>query len=61
VYAKDGKLVVSNNLQLKKQVSESMGIGLENIRQRSRLLTDKMVEVVTGPEKFIVSIPLIEN
>jgi hypothetical protein len=52
---------IKHNVQLKRQRSESMGIGLENIRQRSRLLTDKMVEVVTGPEKFIVSIPLIES
>jgi len=61
IYANDGKLVVSNNLQLKKQASESTGIGLENIRQRSRLLTDKLVEVVAGPEHFIVSIPLLQN
>jgi sensor histidine kinase YesM len=61
VYAKNGRLVVSNNLQLKKHVSESVGIGLENIRKRSGLLTDKVVEVVAGPEKFIVSIPLIQN
>ena len=61
IYARDGKLVVSNNLQLKKQVTESVGIGLENIRQRSRLLTDKAVEIVAGPENFMVSIPLIQN
>ncbi len=61
VFARNGRLVVSNNLQRKKHVSESVGIGLENIRQRSGLLTDKVVEVVSGPEKFIVSIPLIDN
>lgn len=61
VYAEEGKLVVRNNLQLKKQVAESVGIGLENIRQRSRLLTDKVVEVVAGPENFIVSVPLIHH
>jgi hypothetical protein len=61
IYAKDDRLVVSNNLQLKKQHIASTGIGLENIRQRSRLLTDKVVEVMAGPENFTVSIPLIEN
>ncbi|HZH36369.1 MAG TPA: histidine kinase [Flavisolibacter sp.] len=61
VYAKDDRLVVSNNLQLKKQVSESMGIGLDNIHRRSRMLTEKVVEVIAGPEKFIVTIPLIQN
>lgn len=61
IYAKGGKLVVSNNLQLKKQVTESVGIGLENIRQRSRLLTDETVDVVPGPENFMVAVPLIYN
>lgn len=61
VYASNGRLVVSNNLQLKKQVSESVGIGLENIRKRTQLLTDKLMEVAAGPENFVVSIPLIEN
>jgi LytS/YehU family sensor histidine kinase len=61
IYAKDDRLVVSNNLQLKKQVSESMGIGLDNIHRRSRMLTEKVVEVIAGPEKFIVTIPLIQN
>lgn len=61
VFAKDGQLVISNNLQLKKQVAESTGIGLENVRRRSGLLTNKPIEVVNGPENFIVAIPLIQN
>ncbi len=61
VFVREGKLVVSNNLQPKKQAAASVGIGLDNIRKRSSLLTGKLVEVVNGPENFIVSIPLIQN
>jgi LytS/YehU family sensor histidine kinase len=61
IYLENDRLVVSNNLQRKKQVTESIGLGLENVRKRSKLLTDRLVEVIAGPEKFVVSIPLIEN
>ena len=61
VYAANGKLVVSNNLQKKNQVFESTGIGLDNIRNRYKLLSDKIVEVTESTTNFTVSIPLIEN
>lgn len=61
VYADNGSLVLSNNLQVKKQVSESTGIGLENIRNRYKLLGDKEVKVTESETSFAVSIPLIEN
>jgi two-component system, LytTR family, sensor kinase len=61
VYAVNGTLVVSNNLQKKNQVFESTGIGLDNIRNRYKLLSDKIVEVTESSTNFTVSIPLIEN
>jgi two-component system, LytTR family, sensor kinase len=61
VYAVNGTLVVSNNLQKKNQVFESTGIGLDNIRNRYKLLSDKIVEVTESNTNFTVSIPLIEN
>jgi two-component system LytT family sensor kinase len=61
VYAMNGRLVVNNNLQKKNQVNESTGIGLENIRNRYKLLSDKQVEVTESGANFTVSIPLIEN
>jgi hypothetical protein len=61
LFAKNGKLVVSNNLQKKNQVNESTGIGLENIRNRYRLLGNDQVEVTENGGNFTVSIPLIEN
>jgi len=61
VYAFNGKLVVSNNLQMKNQVNESTGIGLDNIRNRYKLLGNRQVEVTENELNFTVSIPLIEN
>jgi sensor histidine kinase YesM len=61
VFAENGRLVVTNNLQKKNQIIESTGIGLENIRNRYRLLSDRQVEVRENSSDFTVSIPLIEN
>jgi hypothetical protein len=60
ICTKDGRLIVSNTLQKKNQLMESTGIGLDNIRNRYRLLGDRTVEVEEGPESFTVAIPLIE-
>jgi two-component system, LytTR family, sensor kinase len=59
VFAQNGSLVVRNNLQMKNQLSESTGIGLENIRNRYRLLGNRTVEVTNNGEDFTVSVPLI--
>jgi two-component system LytT family sensor kinase len=61
VFAENGKLVVSNNLQKKRQLNESTGIGLDNIRNRCKLLGNGKVEVTEDEASFTVSIPLIEN
>jgi LytS/YehU family sensor histidine kinase len=61
VFAVNGKLVVSNNLQKKNQINESTGIGLDNIRNRYKLLGNGKVEVTENGSSFTVSIPLIEN
>jgi two-component system, LytTR family, sensor kinase len=60
VFAENGRLVISNNLQKKNQVTESTGIGLENIRNRYKLLGNGQVEVIENENNFTVSIPLIE-
>jgi len=61
VFAENGSLVVSNNLQKKNQLHESTGIGLDNIRNRYKLLGDKTVQVTESGENFTVSIPLLSN
>ena len=50
VSAVNGKLVVSNNLQRKNQVNESTGIGLDNIRNRYKLLGNEKLKLLrAGP------------
>jgi len=61
VFAENGNLVVRNNLQKKKQVDQSTGIGLDNIRNRCKLLGNGEMEVTENGTSFTVSIPLIEN
>jgi len=60
IFTENGSLVMDNNLQMKHQVSESTGIGLDNIRNRYKLLSQKEVKVTETGSNFTVSIPLIE-
>ena len=54
-------LMVKNNLQRKNQVMNSTKIGLENIKSRYRLVSDKKVEVISSDDSFIVILPLINK
>ncbi len=55
----NGNLVVRNNVQPKKVVKESSGVGLQNIRQRYFLLTNRPVEIKEQNNEFSVAIPLL--
>ncbi|MBL7797578.1 MAG: histidine kinase [Saprospiraceae bacterium] len=61
VFAENGRLVVRNNLQKKNQVLDSTGVGLENIRARYRMLTDREVETIVSREYFTVLLPMVER
>ncbi len=61
VFTENGSLVVSNNLQMKNQINESTGIGLDNIRNRYKLISERPVKVTESVTNFTVSIPLIDN
>ncbi len=52
--------VVSNTLQPKTVMGESLGLGLENIRKRYGFLTDRSVEVLQEQGQFIVKLPIIQ-
>jgi len=52
-------LEVKNNLQVRHSHEKSSGTGLNNIRQRYRHYTDRMVEVVNDGRYFVVRIPLL--
>jgi uncharacterized membrane protein len=60
VFAENGHLVVRNNLQRKNQVMDSTGVGLQNIKDRYRMLTEREVEVITSPQYFTVALPMVE-
>lgn len=52
-------LLISNNLQRKNDVSESTGIGLENINKRYKIISDRSIDIIITEKKFTVSLPLI--
>ncbi len=54
-------LVVKNNLQIKPNPAVSTNIGLANIQNRYRLITEKPVSIIKSESEFIVKIPLFER
>lgn len=58
---KNGSLVITNNLQPKEVLKESMGFGLRNIRDRYALLTSHPVEITQTEKEFQVTIPIIDE
>jgi sensor histidine kinase YesM len=59
IYEKDGNLIVENNLQTKQVVKKSSGVGLNNIRERYQLLTNKKVRITENTTHFMVAIPIL--
>lgn len=59
IVEQNGNLLVKNNIQPKKVVKESSGVGLQNIRQRYYLVTDRPVDIKQDTKEFSVSIPLL--
>lgn len=53
------KVEVSNNLQLKKRIGYSSGIGLKNVISRYKFLTDEKVEILHNEQQFSVRLPLL--
>jgi LytS/YehU family sensor histidine kinase len=53
-------LIVRNNLQRKNQVMDSTGVGLQNIKERYRMLLDKTVDVIVSDRYYTVVLPLIK-
>ena len=54
-----GNLVIENNLQPKQIVKKGSGVGLENIKQRYKLLTDKKVNINQQAGRFAVALPML--
>jgi two-component system, LytTR family, sensor kinase len=52
-------LIVNNNINPKKSIESSSGIGLNNISQRYQLLFNKDIIIQNKPDLFEVKLPLI--
>ena len=59
IYEDGDHLVVMNNLQPKQIVKKSSGVGLENIKQRYRLLSNRKVIINQREQDFAVAIPML--
>ncbi len=59
VIQKDGFVEVRNNLQPKKQLSPSSGVGLKNLAERVKIHTGKTLEIEKGEKEFVVRMPVI--
>ena len=53
--------MVKNNLQKRMEEEPSAGLGLQNIRNRYKFLSDKEVEIIVSSQYFSVAIPLLED
>jgi LytS/YehU family sensor histidine kinase len=52
------KIVVRNNLQKKTQLNGSSKIGLKNLKERSRLILNREIEILETADEFVVKIPV---
>ncbi|WP_047415747.1 2TM domain-containing protein [Cellulophaga sp. Hel_I_12] len=59
VFEKNGRLVISNNLQEKSVVKKSTGVGLKNIQERYGILSDKKVNIIKSASEFRVELPIL--
>nr|WP_298790589.1 2TM domain-containing protein [uncultured Allomuricauda sp.] len=59
VIEQDGMLIVRNNLQEKQVVKKSSGVGLQNIKQRYGILTDREVFITKTKSEFSVGLPIL--
>lgn len=55
----NGNLVVTNNIQPKQVVRESSGVGLQNIKQRYELLTNRPITIKEDAAQFSIAIPIL--
>src|SRR5690606_33141570 len=57
----NGMLTITNNNQPKQVLKESTGVGLKNIQDRYRFLTDRSVLIQQNRREFSVSIPILDE
>lgn len=57
IFTNESQLVVQNNLQPKRSVEASTKIGLQNLNNRSKILTNKEIKIHNSENIFAVKIP----
>ncbi|GAA4304009.1 sensor histidine kinase [Nibribacter koreensis] len=61
VFVEGDYIIIKNNLQLRESREESTGVGLKNIINRYKFITDKKVGVEVTDANFIAKLPLLTN
>ena len=59
IYEDGNDLIVENNLQPKQIIKKSSGVGLSNIMQRYKLLTNRKVNISKEASHFAVALPML--
>ena len=59
IKADEQSLVMSNQLQKRKNVKDSTGTGLTNLHNRYALITDRLIEIDDTNDSYQVKLPLI--
>jgi len=55
----DTQIIVRNDFKSKKTSETSTGIGLNNIKDRYKLISNQAVEIISNENEFIVKIPIV--
>ena len=61
VWREDNYIVVQNNLQKRKTIPDSGGIGLNTISKRYEFLSDKKIEIIVDSKNYTVKTPIISS
>lgn len=60
VFNENGHLVIRNNLQPRGEKVNSTGVGVKNLKERYRLLSDKIARFRILDHQYVAQIPLID-
>ena len=61
VFIEDNYIVMRNNINYKLEKEESEGVGLQNIKNRYRVLTDREIKQQVCNKEFVIMLPLIHS
>ena len=61
VFLENDRLLIKNNINPKQGKESGTGMGLQNIINRYRLLSDKPVEIINNGSYFIVALPVLKS